>query len=313
MAECNTPLYVKLVFDEIKLWKSYTKTQEKDLAKTVSTSINKLLGRIENQHGHILVEHALSYITASKSGLSEAELEDLISLDETVLNDVYQYHLPPIRRIPPLLWTRIRNDVPNYLVEREAEGVSVVSWYHRQFAEGMDYREITTSIFRRSFFCLVSQERYLANDDVRRMYHSQMADYFLGIWAGCPKPFQFTENQKRMFHLTTTEGEADRKVPAQPVIFTTANAAAGKSDAGPVRYNLRKLSELPFQLIRAQREEDLYTHVLFNYEFIHSKLSSMPLNLCLFDYEDALQFMFDKEVRIRERIFEQIDDHSRYN
>lgn len=137
LAECNTPLYVKLVFDEIKLWKSYTKTQEKDLAKTVSTSINKLLGRIENQHGHILVEHALSYITASKSGLSEAELEDLISLDETVLNDVYQYHLPPIRRIPPLLWTRIRNDVPNYLVEREAEGVSVVNWYHRQFAEGI--------------------------------------------------------------------------------------------------------------------------------------------------------------------------------
>jgi hypothetical protein len=123
LAECNIPLYVKLVFDEIKLWKSYTKTQEKDLAKTVSTSINKLLARIENQHGHILVEHALSYITASKSGLSEAELEDLISLDETVLNDVYQYHLPPIRRIPPLLWTRIRNDLPNYLVEREAEGV----------------------------------------------------------------------------------------------------------------------------------------------------------------------------------------------
>ena len=141
LAECNIPLYVKLVFDEIKLWKSYTKVQEKDLAKTVSTSINKLLGRIENQHGHILVEHALSYITASRSGLSEAELEDLISLDETVLNDVYQYHLPPIRRIPPLLWTRIRNDVPNYLVEREAEGVSVVSWYHRQFAEGKRTRE----------------------------------------------------------------------------------------------------------------------------------------------------------------------------
>lgn len=124
------------MYDEIKLWKSFTKVQEKDLAKTISTSIHKLLGRVENQHGHILVGHAFSYITASKSGLSEAELEDLISLDETVLNDIYQYHLPPIRRIPPLLWTRIRNDIPSYLVEREAEGVSVVSWYHRQFAEG---------------------------------------------------------------------------------------------------------------------------------------------------------------------------------
>lgn len=83
------------------------------------------------QHGRILVFHALAYITAAKSGLSESELEDLISLDDRVLDDVYQYHLPPVRRIPPLLWTRIRNDLPNYLSEREADGVSVMNWYHR--------------------------------------------------------------------------------------------------------------------------------------------------------------------------------------
>ena len=75
--------------------------------------------------------HALAYITASKSGLSETELEDLLSLDDRVLDDVYQYHMPPVRRIPPLLWTRIRNDLPNYLSEREADGVSVLNWYHR--------------------------------------------------------------------------------------------------------------------------------------------------------------------------------------
>ncbi len=149
LKNCNTPLYVKLVFDQVSLWKSYT--QDVYLAPSISDCISKLFERIENQHGRVLVSHALAYITAS-NGLSEAELEDLISLDETVrrrrqkkngihflfkvLNDIYQYHLPPIRRIPPLLWTRIRNDLPNYLSEREAEGVSVVFWYHRQFIEG---------------------------------------------------------------------------------------------------------------------------------------------------------------------------------
>ncbi|GFQ99226.1 NACHT and WD repeat domain-containing protein 2 [Trichonephila clavata] len=54
--------------------------------------------------------------------MSETELEDLISLDDIVLDDVYQYHMPPVRRIPPLLWTRIRRDLPNYLSEREADG-----------------------------------------------------------------------------------------------------------------------------------------------------------------------------------------------
>jgi NACHT domain- and WD repeat-containing protein len=144
---------------------------------------------------------------------------------------------------------------------------------------------------------LVSHERYLKNADERRVYHSQMADYFLGIWAGCAKPFQFSENQKRMFNLTSTDGEADRKVPAQPLIFAKNSAAA---DTAPVRYNLRRLSELPYQLIRAQREEDLYKHVLFNYDFLHAKLSCMPLNLCIFDYESALEVTFDKEVRSSE-------------
>lgn len=96
-----------------------------------------------------------------------------------------------------------------------------------------------------------------------------------------------------MFNLTTTDGEADRKVPAQPLIFATTNPNA---DQSTVRYNLRKLSELPYQLIRAERLEDLYTHVLFNYDFIHTKLSCMPLNLCIFDYESALEVAFDKEV-----------------
>jgi hypothetical protein len=135
----------------------------------------------------------------------------------------------------------------------------------------------------------------LANIDERRTYHSQMADYFLGIWGGRPKPFQFSEHQKRMFNLTTTDGEADRKVPLQPLIFTINNATS-TTETSTIRYNLRKLSELPFQLIRAQREDDLYNHVLFNYDFMHAKLSCMPLNLCIFDYESALEFVFDKEV-----------------
>jgi hypothetical protein len=122
-----------------------------------------------------------------------------------------------------------------------------------------------------------------------------MADYFLGIWAGCPKPFQFSDNQKRMFNLSSTDGEADRKVPAQPLIFTT-NKATINATSSTVRYNLRKLSELPFQLIRSEREEDLYHHVLFNYNFIHAKLSCMPLNSCIYDYESAFEYSHDKEV-----------------
>ena len=106
-----------------------------------------------------------------------------------------------------------------------------------------------------------------------------------------------------MFNLTSTDGEADRKVPAQPLIFATTNPNVNPAT---IRYNLRKLSELPYQLILAQREEDLYTNVLFSYDFLHAKLSCMPLNLCIFDYESALEFVFDKEVSDQIKFIESI-------
>ena len=107
-------------------------------------SIFLLYEKVETKHGWLLTSHALAYITASKSGVSETELEDLISLDDKVLDDIYQYHLPPTRRIPPLLWTRVRNDLPGYLSDSEADGVSVVNWYHRQFKEAALQRYFQT-------------------------------------------------------------------------------------------------------------------------------------------------------------------------
>ncbi|XP_045465419.1 NACHT and WD repeat domain-containing protein 2 [Harmonia axyridis] len=270
--KCSLPIFVKLVFAEICRWRSYTKSADTHLANTVMDSIMMLFERIEKQHGRILVFHALAYITAAKSGLSESELEDLISLDDKVLDDVYQYHLPPVRRIPPLLWTRIRNDLPNYLSEREADGVSVMNWYHRQFRDA-------------------AKERYFKNMNMATYFHSMIADYFLGIWGGgVPKPFKYTEIQRHRFNLTDKEGVADRKVPVQPLVFYS-------KDGKISRYNLRKFGELPFHLVRSRRFKDLYENVLFNYEWLHAKLSSCPLQAVLSDYEDASNNIENKDSR----------------
>ena len=72
------------IFTQVVRWRSYDRINYLHLQYTINQSIMKLLDRIENQHGKILVSHALGYLTAAKSGLSEAELEDLLSLDEKV-------------------------------------------------------------------------------------------------------------------------------------------------------------------------------------------------------------------------------------
>ena len=82
IAKCSLPIFCKLVFAEICRWKSYSKPQDTYLAHNVMDSIFLLFGKVETKHGWLLVSHALAYVTAAKSGLSETELEDLISLDD---------------------------------------------------------------------------------------------------------------------------------------------------------------------------------------------------------------------------------------
>lgn len=271
ISKCTLPIFIKLIFADVMRWRSYSKAVDTILAYTVMDSIMKLFDRIEKQHGRLLVAHALSYITASKSGLSETELEDLISLDDIVLDDVYQYHMPPVRRIPPLLWTRIRRDLPNYLSEREADGVSVLNWYHRQFRDA-------------------AIERYFVKLEQIEYFHSSIAEYFLGTWGGGnPKPFKYTEIQRYRFGLKNPEGTADRKVPLQPLVFHT-------KDGRVSGYNKRKFGELPYHLVRSHRFEDLFKNVLFNYLWLHSKVSCCPLQAILADFEDMVQHLTDNEL-----------------
>ena len=240
-------------------------------------SIFLLFEKVETKHGWPLVSHALAYVTAAKSGVSETELEDLISLDDKVLDDIYQYHLPPVRRIPPLLWTRVRSDLPGYLSDSEADGVSVINWYHRQFRDA-------------------AKDRYFKSDVEDLYFHSLMSDFFLGKYGGgIPKAFKFTEIQKHRFNLASKDSEADRQIPAMPLVFLT-------KDGKISRYNLRKFGELPYHLVRCRQFEDLYVNVLFNYQWLYAKMSACPLQTVLSDFEDACAHMTDKQKNEKREI-----------
>jgi len=81
---CSNALYTRLVCDDVILWRSYMRPHLTYLAPCVDACISQLLDRTELQHGRLLVSHAFAYITASKEGLTESELEDILSLDEQV-------------------------------------------------------------------------------------------------------------------------------------------------------------------------------------------------------------------------------------
>lgn len=80
---------------------------------------------LTNAAGSMLVLRLFAYLHLSDVGLSETEIIDLISLDDDVLNDVFQYSSPPIRRLPAVLWARIHNDLKDYIITQEAVGGKV--------------------------------------------------------------------------------------------------------------------------------------------------------------------------------------------
>lgn len=63
----------------------------------------------------------------------EAELRDVMSLDDDIISEVYKYSLPPsttLIRLPPLLWARLRHDLEDQLEERWTRGVAAIAFKH---------------------------------------------------------------------------------------------------------------------------------------------------------------------------------------
>ncbi|XP_077984832.1 NACHT domain- and WD repeat-containing protein 1-like [Glandiceps talaboti] len=257
---CPLPLFLKISFDEACRWSSYSNPEETRLKSTVRDVIVSLFERVEMQYGDMLVSRALGYLTAGKNGLTENELEDILSLDDDVLNDVYQYWTPPIRRLPPLLWVRIRAELSSYLVDRGADGVRVISWYHRQFKEA-------------------AQQRYLPDQKTRQLLHANIADFFLGIWSdGKKKPYTTRGGKK---------GESDRLVASQPLVF------------GEASYNLRKLSELPFHLMQSEQLQSLKDNVILYLDWLYIKMKATSLRHVFDDFRAATaKYPDDSDIRL---------------
>jgi len=64
-----------------------------------------------------------------------------------------------------------------------------------------------------------------------------------------------------------------------------------------VRYNVRKLSELPYHLIESGMDAELRKHVLFNYHWLHSKLAATSLPDLLADFHMATT-AFDDDDKV---------------
>ena len=136
--EKPTALRIKLLFDLASKWTSYEILE--DISPSVKDLISAFFKKLEDAHGQVLVKRFFGLMNSAKKGLSEEELIDILSTDDDVMNSVFQFHQPPIRRLPQIVFARLRNAIGEYIVERGAHGKTVLAWYHRQFQEVCKWR-----------------------------------------------------------------------------------------------------------------------------------------------------------------------------
>lgn len=88
------------------------------------------------------------------------------------------------------------------------------------------------------------------------------------------------------------------QVSDQPLYFIDKRVKQNTSRTGSfnsttsegvvLRYNLRKLNEMPYHLVKSRRFNELNDMVLFNFKWLYAKLSAMSVQSVLEDYEEAL-------------------------
>jgi WD40 repeat protein len=177
------PLYLKLVFEEARCWKSFTPIDQCVLGEGLGEIIDRFFSRLseESSHGPVLVSRALGYLTAARYGLAEDEILAVLSNDDEVWEDFRSRakHEPPERRLPVIVWSRLYLDLEPYLTERAAPGGTVISFYHRLLVERAS---------RTSFHCSV------------------LASYFAGqpLWLGSQRP-----NQRKVTELVRQQVKAE--------------------------------------------------------------------------------------------------------
>ena len=130
-------LYLKLLYDASVRWQSTQPLAR--VHRSVSGLIDELFTKLEVDHGQLLVSRTLGLLCASKNGLSEANLMDLISASDDILcwkgvkGGVLEHYSPDLRRIPPLTFKRLIHAMREYLVERIVGNSTVLVFFHRQF------------------------------------------------------------------------------------------------------------------------------------------------------------------------------------
>ena len=133
-AKNKIPLYLRLAFIISLEWKSIDEISKDALGETAQELIIKYFDNVINKHyiKRELLELVLGFISASKDGLSESELIDLLSREKEVLT-LYEREkssYPNLTRFPDFLFSKLYYHIQEVFTEKLMAGEMLISPFH---------------------------------------------------------------------------------------------------------------------------------------------------------------------------------------
>lgn len=147
------PIYLRLAFERAKKWNSYTEEKKYILQKDVKGIINSYIDLLEDEHTEVFVRDVICLMLCGRyQGLAENEILEIFAFDKDLwdqfLGRTHEDHRNEMikmkeelekdkksMKIPIVVWSRLFLDLEPYLTERDADGVPIIAFFHRQFNE----------------------------------------------------------------------------------------------------------------------------------------------------------------------------------
>jgi tetratricopeptide (TPR) repeat protein len=159
----NNPLWLKTLAEELRLFGSHEELshrlntllgpprgKDEDEPASVDDLFEHVLQRIEADQGRKLVRDALASIWASRAGLSEPELLEILAPLSAKIGRVRKAN-----KLPPAQWAPVRNALDEMLLESGGR-----------------------IIFAHDYVRVAVRDRYLPSETRQRKAHKQLAEHF---------------------------------------------------------------------------------------------------------------------------------------
>eukprot|EP01147_Barroeca_monosierra_P005283 gene5283-8848_t len=255
-------------------------------------------------YGSPIVEFSLCCIAAARDGIAMSELEDVVSLNDNVLNPLFEKagSIPSIRRIPKEIWLAFVEELQPHLSEK------------------IMY-ECPLQTFASEDMLSHVESEYLSNLECFVHTHTLLGEYFGGVWSGETQKPYINSKQLCEIHNLPETGASPRFVDAQPLIFPSdsnrpaviingnrfgyaalmiggfrmptldersiSHVSNCLIDYVFQRYNIRKLREQAHHLIASCKWKEVVDNCFSNYQYLRARIACTSVDELLEEY-DAL-------------------------